>query len=196
MLATVERFEEPHAAPALDLEYTSRFHDIVIMLNGSDRFTAIINFRRCMMRPTFYEWMNSDRDIKYIRTDAKAIRKDMLEANPEKKRFMVFEGDASEYLQDLITYGNDHGLRDEEYTFDNLLRTSTGISLSRKNIRYNVNSTLTACSNQLTNYIEDVNAVVGYVKKGRGQIQLFVKDAEWTTIAFPLGNSSSHQELL
>lgn len=155
------------------------YNDMLIMLTDIDSFVAVLNFERCMKRPKFYEWLTSDQEEDNLRTDNHAIRQDMLKFNPEKKNYMVFEGNAHAYI-DMLYNTSFEGLWILEGTFDILLRRQ-----DKSGTSYKPMYTKTICTNNLDDYIHRVNAVAGYIKPTKGATSLFYKDCLWKMLAFP-----------
>ena len=144
-------------------------NDMFIMLTDDDKYVCILNFRRCMMRTKFFEWMTSNQKYENLRTDDAKIRKDMLNLNYEKKKYIVFEGDAYTYIYGL-THGHlKQGLWDERETFNTLLRAQNGDL-------YKPTFSKTICTDHLDDYGDHVNAATSYTKHGRGKPKNLQKD--------------------
>jgi hypothetical protein len=105
------------------------------------------------------------------------MRDNMLKLNPDKKKYMVFEGDVDYAYIDMITHKQFRGLWSVEETFD-LLQEKEGAI-------YTPMYTKTICTDHLDNYVDNVNAAAAYIKPNASTMALFHRDIIWRLIAFP-----------
>jgi hypothetical protein len=157
--------------------------DVVIMLTGLKRVTAVFNFERSMKNPNWIEWAmsNSDKmsdvfDLEYYCTgsdciDPEATRDLIKDLNPEGKKYMVFENACAKQFFNRLGEAND-GLWDTEFVFNHLLREED-VNNRFKNIK---SRSLLKCVDKLDNEF-DVAAAVGFVDDGLQT--LYARDALW-----------------
>jgi hypothetical protein len=166
--------------------------DVVVMLTGFKRVTAVFNCERSMKNPNWIEWAmsTSDKrnDNKYDYDDdeyftefdcnnPEKTRELIKVLNPEGKKYMVFEDACAKQFFNRLSHA-DGGLWDIEYVFNNLLRYEDRWADDVDNRFKNIKSrSIFTCVDKLDNeFGNDVAAVVGFAN---GLQMLHARDAFW-----------------